>query len=290
MNRANASPICSSSNTVWPRVMALTDDHQERLEIGLIGREGIEQEGGPADPVRPGCHSCFNSLIVQAAGEAYRIAAPALHDIMQQAPALRRRLYQTFEIFFAQVSQTAVCNAQHVLHRRLARWLLSARDRASKDDLPLTQEFLAIMLGVQRPRVTLAVDLLSKAGLVKNSRGHIIIHDRLGSKQLPAPATPACGNLPPPSWAEPKFLANSKRPVPWTCRHPTESRRQTAPAERPKRCCHRLKSHSGTVRGGLVTLIGYSIRFFVGYSQSRVARGRQIHLTEIARLNSLLTP
>ena len=168
--------------------MALTDDREERLEIGLIGREGMT---GLQTVLGPDA-STYNSIMVQAAGDAHRLPVNVFHEVTRTTPVLRRRLFQALEIFIAQISQTAVCNRQHVLSRRLARWLLAARDRASNDDLPLTQEFLAMMLGVQRPRVTIAVEALHKAGLVRTSRGHIIIEDRGG---LELAACPCYGRL-----------------------------------------------------------------------------------------------
>ena len=164
-------------------VMALTDDRRERLEIGLIGRDGMTGLQAVLGPDA----STYNSIMVQAAGDAHRLPASVYHDVTRRTPVLRRLLFQALEIFIAQISQTAVCYRQHVLSQRLAKWLLAARDRASKDELPLTQEFLAMMLGVQRPSVTIAVEALHKAGLIRSSRGHIIIEDRGGLELAACP-------------------------------------------------------------------------------------------------------
>lgn len=77
-----------------------------------------------------------------------------------------------------QISQTAVCNKLHLLEQRLARWLLMCHDRSDSDDMPLTQEFLSIMLGVHRPSVTLAATHLQSAGFIRYSRGMITMIDR----------------------------------------------------------------------------------------------------------------
>jgi CRP-like cAMP-binding protein len=79
----------------------------------------------------------------------------------------------------AQISQTAACNGRHGLEQRLARWLLMAHDRVKDDELPLTQEFLAMMLGVHRPSITVTAGILQRAGLISYASGRITILDRL---------------------------------------------------------------------------------------------------------------
>jgi len=118
--------------------------------------------------------------MVQMPGTAYRIPVVALLASLEQTPTLQRLMLQAFEASIAQLSQTAACNSRHTVPERLARWLLMAHDRVDGDELPLTQEFLAIMLAVRRPGVTIAIGELQAAGLVRHSRGRIIICDRLG--------------------------------------------------------------------------------------------------------------
>lgn len=146
------------------------------VEVGLVGRESMV--GSPvllaADPV--------SSLqaVVQMPGAAFCIRADILHASLEHAPALRRALRQALETLVAQLAQIAACNSRHTLPERLARWLLMAHDRVEGDELPLTQELLAVMLAVRRPGVTIAISTLQAAGLLRHSRGRIVICDRPG--------------------------------------------------------------------------------------------------------------
>ena len=88
------------------------------------------------------------------------------------------------ETLLAQVQQTAACNALHAMEARLARWLLQTRDRIDSDVLPLTQDFLSQMLGVQRTTVTLVARQLQQAGLIQNRRGRIVVVDRNGLEDV----------------------------------------------------------------------------------------------------------
>ncbi len=88
------------------------------------------------------------------------------------------------EVLLAQVQQTAACNALHAMESRLARWLLQTRDRIDSDALPLTQEFLSQMLGVQRTTVTLVARQLEQAGVIQNRRGRIVVVDRKGLEDV----------------------------------------------------------------------------------------------------------
>ena len=145
-------------------------------EIGMTGREGMV--GLPvllqADALS------FSRSLVQLPGVALRIPAPALRDLVVRAPELRRRLYRALHILMSTISQTAACNSRHTLPERLARWLLIAHDRVEGDDLPLTQEFLSIMLGVRRSGVTVASAALERNGLLRHNRGRVTITDRDG--------------------------------------------------------------------------------------------------------------
>ena len=86
-----------------------------------------------------------------------------------------------YALFFqAQVTMTAACNARHAIEQRLARWLLIAHDRAGADEFPITHEFMAMMLGVRRPGVSLAAGALNKAGLIRYARGRMAVTDRPG--------------------------------------------------------------------------------------------------------------
>ena len=157
-------------------MVAIADGVESRVEVGLIGRESLV---GALALLAPGATSYVQAM-VQMPGAAYRIPIAGLLANLEQAPTLRRLILQAFEESLAQLAQTAACNSRHTVPQRLARWLLMAHDRVDGDELPLTQEFLAIMLAVRRPGVTIAIGELQTAGLVRHSRGRIVICDRPG--------------------------------------------------------------------------------------------------------------
>lgn len=143
------------------------------VEVGLIGREGVT---GLA--VIMGTDRSPNDTFMQAAGAGQRISASAVHHAMEQSPTLRRTLLNYGHAFVIQTAQTALSNGRSKIEQRLARWLCMAHDRCDGDDLTLTHEFLAVMLGVRRPGVTLALATLEETGVIKAKRGVITIVDR----------------------------------------------------------------------------------------------------------------
>jgi len=159
-------------------MVAQTDGASKVSEVGLIGREGMV--GFPILLSQEA--ASYNQTMVQMPGSALRMSASALRDSLDTLPVLRRLLFQALEVSIAQLAQTAACNSQHSLSHRLARWLLMAHDRVDGDELALTQEFLATMLGVRRAGVTDAIGSLQAAGLVRQRRGRVIICDRPGLK------------------------------------------------------------------------------------------------------------
>lgn len=146
------------------------------VEIGLVGRESVVGSSVllAADP------ASSLQAVVQMPGTAYCIRADILHASLEHAPTLRRVMRHALEILVAQLAQIAACNSRHTLSERLARWLLMAHDRVDGDELPLTQDLLAVMLAVRRPGVTVAISALQAAGLLRHSRGRIAICDRPG--------------------------------------------------------------------------------------------------------------
>lgn len=157
-------------------VVAEEAQGKSQTEVGLIGREGMIGLSILLDP-NP---VAFNRVMVQMPGVAFRMAVHAAREQADTMPALHHLLSRALEGAMAQVAQTAACNSRHSLTQRLSRWLLMAHDRIDGDDLPLTQEFLSIMLAVRRPGVTIAMAALHAAGLIRHSRGHIVIADRRG--------------------------------------------------------------------------------------------------------------
>jgi len=99
---------------------------------------------------------------------------------MERSAALRGVLLRYALAFQAQVTLTAACNARHAIEQRLSRWLLIAHDRAGADEFAMTHEFMAMMLGVRRPGVSLAAGVLRKAGLIQYTRGRMAVTDRPG--------------------------------------------------------------------------------------------------------------
>jgi CRP-like cAMP-binding protein len=142
-------------------------------EVGLIGKEGMV-----GLPVILGSNSSTSRAIVQIANSAVMLSADILKREFDRGGELQRLLLLYTQGLLTQVSQTAACNRQHVIEERLARWLLSVQDRIERDEFLLTQEMLAYMLGVRRSGVTVAANMLQKAGMISYSRGRIQIRDR----------------------------------------------------------------------------------------------------------------
>ncbi len=147
----------------------------KRVEVGLIGREGMT-----GLPILLGDHRSPNATYMQAAGKGMCIPATPFRDAIQTSGSLRNSFLKFVLAFGVQTTQTAICNAQSRLDVRLARWLLMAHDRVGEDTLPLTHEFLSLMLGVRRPGVTETVHALRKKSLISYVRGRIAIEDRKG--------------------------------------------------------------------------------------------------------------
>jgi len=155
-------------------VVAMTFDG-ECAEVGVIGREGMV-----GIDVLLGVDSSTKEVLIQLSDGAFRIKTEEIRKEFKKAGALHDLTLRFVHCFIEQISQTALCNRLHSLEERLARWLLMCHDRAENDDLSLTQEFLSIMLGTNRPSVTIAAINLQSAGFIKYSRGKIAVIDREG--------------------------------------------------------------------------------------------------------------
>lgn len=145
------------------------------IEVGMIGNEGLV-----GMPILLGAETSPLEAMVQIPGSALRIEAGVFRDEVGRCTALLGLLLRYVQALHIQVSLSAACNARHSLPERLARWLLMARDRATSDRMPLSHEFLAMMLGVRRAGVTVAVGTLKAAGLIYNTHGQVTILDRRG--------------------------------------------------------------------------------------------------------------
>lgn len=142
-------------------------------EAAMIGNEGAI--GGV---ISAGAKPAFTRAVVQLPGPAYRLSVEALEHAKHQAPALRDHFARYGDCLLAQVLQSVACNAVHDVEARLARWLLSVRDRVNEDELKLTQDFMAEMLGVQRTYVTKIIKALEATGAIGNGRATVRILDR----------------------------------------------------------------------------------------------------------------
>jgi CRP-like cAMP-binding protein len=149
----------------------------QNIEVGMIGQEGMT---GLA--LLLGSDRSPHETYMQSAGTGWRISASHLHAAMDESASLRRALLKSAYAFLIQTSFTVLSNGRGKLEERLARWLLMAHDRSSGDELLLTHDLLALMLGVRRPGVTIALSLLHAKGLIEPRRGAIWINDREGLK------------------------------------------------------------------------------------------------------------
>jgi CRP-like cAMP-binding protein len=147
--------------------------HQTKVEVGLIGTEGMT-----GLPVILGDHQTPNTTYMQVAGQGVRISAEALRTAVDQNAGLQKTFLKFVQTFLVQTSHTAIANAHARLDERLARWILMAHDRCAEPTIPLTHEFLSLMLAVRRAGVTEALHVLVKQGLVKSARGEITVLDR----------------------------------------------------------------------------------------------------------------
>jgi CRP-like cAMP-binding protein len=158
-------------------VVAVQSSGKE-VEVGLIGREGMT-----GLPIVFGNHRSPHATYIQAPGTGTCMPATELRKAFQTSSSLRDSLLKFVQAFGVQTTHTAICNARSRLDVRLARWLLMAHDRIGEDTLPLTHEFLALMLAVRRPGVTETLQALRKRGLIAYGRGQITVKDRKGMER-----------------------------------------------------------------------------------------------------------
>jgi CRP-like cAMP-binding protein len=151
-----------------------------RIEVGLIGREGLVG----ASPVLPEGGTTPYHEFVQSPGEMLAIGTAAFRATLDQSPTFRTLMLRYLQTVLIQARQTAYANAAYTMDVRLARWLLICQDRLDGDDIPVTHDFLAVMLGVQRSGATLAVQSLEGSRLIKARRGCITVVNREAMVEL----------------------------------------------------------------------------------------------------------
>ena len=147
------------------------------VEVGLAGKEGFI-----GLPLLVGFSTAPTRVLAQVAGTAYRVPAPKLAEILRRCPHLEKTLNRFAQALTMQATQSAACNRLHEIDERLARWLLMSQDRLGGSSVPLTQEFLAHMLGTRRASVTEAAGDLQRAGLITYTRGEVKVIDRSALK------------------------------------------------------------------------------------------------------------
>lgn len=147
-------------------------------EIAVVGNEGLVGVslfmGGETTPSR---------AVVQSAGFAYRLAGARLKDEFGRNGSMQHLMLRYTQALLTQMAQTAVCNRHHSVDQQLCRWLLLSLDRLPSNELTMTQELIANMLGVRREGVTEAALKLQRAGLIRYARGHIAVLDRPGLEE-----------------------------------------------------------------------------------------------------------
>ncbi len=150
----------------------------QAAEVGTIGNEGIV-----GLPLVLGDVQAPTAVYVQVPGEGLRMKASLFRRELARSPTMQVVMLRYVHALFNQVAQSAACNHFHSLEQRCCRWLLMTRDRMDSDNFLLTQEFLAMMLGVQRPGVSIAAGALQRAGLITYTRGNVSILDGAGLKK-----------------------------------------------------------------------------------------------------------
>lgn len=142
-------------------------------EVAVVGNEGVV-----GIPLLMGGNTTPSRAVVQSAGHGYRIRASLLKQEFNGSGPVMDLLLRYTQSLITQMAQTAVCYRHHSIEQQLCRWLLLSLDRLSTNDIHMTQELIANMLGVRREGVTEAASKLQKAGIIQYSRGHILVLDR----------------------------------------------------------------------------------------------------------------
>jgi CRP-like cAMP-binding protein len=150
-----------------------------RVEVGLIGYEGMT-----GTSILLGSDRTPHSTYIQAAGQGQRIGALKLRQAMEASKSLRMLLLRYVQVFMVQTAHTAISNARGRLDARLARWILMAHDRVRDETLPLTHEFLSLMLGVRRAGVTEALHSLESQKLIYTGTGRVTLRNRKGIERI----------------------------------------------------------------------------------------------------------
>jgi CRP-like cAMP-binding protein len=143
------------------------------VEAGIVGNEGASGIAAAVGLTRAPLRE-----IVQIAGDGFRVRVVQFREALQSTPQLRNILGRYIMVMGMQVAQTAACNRLHLIEQRLARWLLMAQDQVHSGSLPITHDFLATMLGTDRPSLTVAAGVMQRLRLISYTRGSVKILER----------------------------------------------------------------------------------------------------------------
>lgn len=159
--------------------MVATSPEGLKAEVGIFGRDGFS----PTSVVM-GDERSFHSNFMQIGGSGFRIEAGRLEEASEKSPTLRKLLLRYAGVYANQTCLTALSNAVHQVNERLARWILMCHDRVDSDDIPLTHEFLSIMLAVRRPTVTTGLHVLEGNHFIRSERGYVTVRNRHALEQF----------------------------------------------------------------------------------------------------------
>ena len=157
-------------------VASIVANGRHEIEVGMIGREGMTGLSVLLDP--DSNHRAVHETFMQIGGDGLRMPADKLREAIEASVLLHRALLRYVHDFMIQTMETALANGRSKIEERAARWLLMAADRVDGDEVPLTHEFLATMLGVSRSGVTVTIRQLERMGLISHRRGVTTILDR----------------------------------------------------------------------------------------------------------------
>ena len=155
--------------------LVITMKNEATVEVATIGNEGLI-----GTPVFLGVDHGTTQALCQVSGQALKMRVDAFKRALRDHPELHVIVERYLQAMISQISQSTACNHVHTMQERMCRWLLMTHDRVGMDEFNLTQEFLAEMLGVRRPSVTVSAGRLQKAGLIRYQRGRIRVLDRAG--------------------------------------------------------------------------------------------------------------
>ena len=176
MRQVVAQPGDPLEHLIFPEsglLSLLAQSPDDRIEVGMIGREGVTGAGGAF-----GAAQHVHTTMCQGDGQAHQIDVRVLRDLVQQSTSIATVMGRYLHCLTIQIGQTAYANASMNIEARLARWVLMTDDRTDGYELSLTHEFMAAMLGTRRPGVTTAIHVLEGARMIRAERGVIVVTDR----------------------------------------------------------------------------------------------------------------